>query len=245
MRKQRPILIDLEYIHPCWCIATVEKLAEGKILLVSPLRFMKNAEEGLFELEAPDVGKLIKALGKSPHVKKIEVLQKTKTWALANVVCTHDSLILAKLMRTKSTPLLPTLTKGDRDFVTLIVPSEHDLRLLSSLLKEDTEYRVRSKKYLEPHLPRSLFNSQDFLKFKLVTEHLPEKQREAFLFASQKGYYALPKKTTVEELALKMGVSPSTMAEHLRKAEGRLLSLFGEVLENEPKPQKQPRQALF
>ena len=235
MRKERPILIDLEYIHPCWCIRAVEKIESGKILLVSPLRFNKNAEQGLFELEAPDVDKLIKSLAGSPHVKKITVLQKSKTWALADIICTHDSLILAKLMRTRSVPLLPTLTKDGHDLATLIVPSEKELRMLSSLLKEDTEFKVRSKKYLDSQLPYSLFNSQEFLKFKLVTEHLPSKQREAFLRASNAGYYALPKKTTIEELALKMGISPSTMAEHLRKAEGRLLTLFGDVLTSLPK----------
>ena len=233
-KEPKPILIDLEYIHPCWCIRAVEKLEGGKILLVSPLRFHKNAEEGLFELEAPNVERLIKTLKESPHVKRMEILQKTQNWALADIVCTHDSLILAKLMRTRSIPLLPTLTKDDRDLATLIVPSEKDLRELSSLLKEDTEYRVRSKKYLDSQMPRSLFNSQEFLKFKLVTEHLPQKQREAFLLASRKGYYDSPKKTTIEALAVKMGVSPSTMAEHLRKAEGRLLSIFGDVLEKLP-----------
>jgi len=234
MRKERPILIDLEYIHPCWCIRAVEKLEGGKILLVSPLRFNRTTEQGLFELEASDVGKLIRMLGESPHVKKITVLQKSATWALADIICTHDSLILAKLMRTCSVPLLPTLTKDGRDLATLIVPSDRELRMLSSLLKEDTEFKVRSKKYLESQLPRSLFNSRDFLKFKLVTEHLPEKQREAFLLASSKGYYTLPKKTTIEDLALKMGVSPSTMAEHLRKAEGKLLTLFGDSLSVAP-----------
>lgn len=234
MAKERPILIDLEYVHPCWCIRAVENVEGGKIMLVSPLRFHKNAEEGVFELEAPDVDSLIKTLSKSPHVKRISILQKTKNWALANILCTHDSLILAKLMRTRSVPLLPTVTKGDRDLATLIVPSEKELRHLASLLKEDTEFKVRSKKYLDSRSPRSVFDSQEFLKFKLVTENLPRKQREAFLLASRRGYYSSPKKTTVEELAIKMGVAPSTMAEHLRKAEGRLLSLFGDVLEKLP-----------
>jgi len=95
---------------------------------------------------------------------------------------------------------------------------------------------VRSKKYLDldKPLPRALFDSNEFLKFKLVTEHLPPQQRDAFLLATRKGYYSAPKKPTVEELAGIMGVSPSTFAEHLRKAENKLLPLIGKVLGKVP-----------
>jgi predicted DNA binding protein len=228
------MLIDLEYIHPCWVIESVEKVEGAKVRLVSALHLDKVYDEGLYELEASDIDKLVEVVSRNPLVKRVQVLQKTRDWALAHIVSKHDSLVVAKLMRTKSVPLLPSLTQVDRDFVTLLVPSDLELKNVSSLLKDDIEYWVRSKKYLENPLPSSLFNSKDFLKFKLVTEHLPVKQREAFLLATRKGYYSTPRKTSVEELAHIMDVSPSTLAEHLRKAEARLLPLIGGILAKLP-----------
>jgi len=223
--------VDSEYVHPCWCIEACEKIEGARISLVSLLGMSGEAEEGLFELQAPDVLELIAFLRKHEWVKKLEVLQKTGEWALAKIVFKRDSLLLSKILLSKATPLLPTLTKGDRDFVTVILPSGKELRKLSSLLKDDVEYWVRQKKFLTTPLPASLFNSKDFLKFKLVTEHLPEKQRDAFLLATRKGYYAMPKKASVEELAEALGVSPSTAAEHLRKAEATLLPLIARVVD--------------
>jgi len=240
MKKERPVLLDLEYVHPCWCISAVEKVEGSRIMLVSQLIFHKGAEEGLFEIDSQDdVSNVLKAISKSPHVTRLQVIHKTKNWALANIVFKHDSLVISKFAQAKSILLPPTLTKVDRDYATVVVPSERQLRELASLLKESVDFKVRSKKYLDSMAPSSLFNSPEFLKFRLVSQHLPEKQKEAFILAVKKGYYDTPKKTTIEDLAGALDVSPSTLAEHLRKAEGRLLVNLGNVLEL--LPDRKPR----
>jgi len=234
VKSNSPVLVEIEYVHPCWCIETAEKNEGGKVVLLSTLYSTKTVEEGLFELEAEDVARFAASLSKNPHVRKLTVIQKTKSWALAKIAFDHDSLIVSKIMKTKSTPL-SAMTKGDRDSVTVIVPSLRDLRALSSLMKDDTEFWLRSKKRLESNDALGLFNSKDFLNFKLVTERLPEKQRDAFTLASLKGYYSLPKKTSIADLAALADVSPSTFSENLRKAEGKLLNLFGSMLSRPPR----------
>jgi len=230
-KRKRPFLLELEYIHPgCFCIDAAEKIEGARIRGISTPYFEGKLERTMMEFEAPDVNALIKHVSKNPIVKKVDVLRKTPSWALVDLTTKPDALLLPKLMEAKVIPALPSLTKVDRDFVSLIVPSDADLKKLSSLLREDAEYWIRSKKYLDDAAPSTLFTSKDFLRMKLLAEHLPEQQREAFVLAVQRGYYEIPKKTTLEQLAAEMGISPSTFAEHLRRAEAKLLPFLADAL---------------
>jgi hypothetical protein len=53
---------------------------------------------------------------------------------------------------------------------------------------------------------------------------LTEKQREVMIAAYKMGYYDIPRKITSEELAERLGLVGSTVVEHLRKAEQRLMT---------------------
>ncbi|MDJ1432244.1 helix-turn-helix domain-containing protein [Halostagnicola sp. A-GB9-2] len=52
---------------------------------------------------------------------------------------------------------------------------------------------------------------------------LTERQREALRVARAKGYYAIPREASVEDVAEELGVTPGTAAEHLQKAESRVI----------------------
>ncbi|WP_129113987.1 helix-turn-helix domain-containing protein [Halegenticoccus tardaugens] len=53
------------------------------------------------------------------------------------------------------------------------------------------------------------------------------RQHEAVTVTIDVGYYGIPRKGDYETVAAQMGCAPSTAAEHLRKAESKLLrSLF-------------------
>ena len=52
---------------------------------------------------------------------------------------------------------------------------------------------------------------------------LSERQREVFKLAQRRGYYSWPRKTSASELADEINISKTTLLEHLRKAEVKLL----------------------
>jgi predicted DNA binding protein len=57
---------------------------------------------------------------------------------------------------------------------------------------------------------------------------LTECQREVLAVARDLGYYEIPRQASVREIADQLDCSKSTAADHLRKAEARLVALYGE-----------------
>lgn len=53
---------------------------------------------------------------------------------------------------------------------------------------------------------------------------LTSKQLRTLMIAYKKGYYEVPKDTTLAEIASDLGMNKSVISEHLRKAEGKLLN---------------------
>ncbi|GAA0231266.1 helix-turn-helix domain-containing protein [Halobacterium noricense] len=55
-------------------------------------------------------------------------------------------------------------------------------------------------------------------------QQLTDRQRDALRTAAEMGYYENPRRATQDEVAVVLDIAPSTVAEHLRKAESTLVS---------------------
>ncbi|MEM0475536.1 MAG: helix-turn-helix domain-containing protein [Candidatus Norongarragalinales archaeon] len=190
----------------------------------------------MYELHADDIQRFIETLRKHKWVKEIRVIEKTRSHALAFIRSKHDTLMIETIARTRSAPLEPTLTREGKDTVAILVPDERALRALSSTLRDDFEIQLKYKKTLEPGV-LSKFNARDFMRMQIATSGLSEKQREAFLLATKRGYWNTPKRVDIAELARESGVDEATFSEHLRKAEAKLMPLLAELM-NKTNPEK-------
>ncbi len=66
----------------------------------------------------------------------------------------------------------------------------------------------------------------DDVHFPHVMPRLSPKQKRAFELAVEHGYYRFPRRVGLEDLAKTMNVSISTLQEHLRKAEEKIIPSF-------------------
>jgi hypothetical protein len=105
-------------------------------------------------------------------------------------------------------PLLPFEVREGKVRVTLVGDNEQVKEFLENI---GVNYKVLS-------LTDAKFSLNSPI------SRLTEKQQEAISLAFRLGYFETPRKVSADELAQKLGLSSSTLAVHLRRAERRLLA---------------------
>lgn len=234
----RPILLDLTYVHDCWCIHCVDKAHGGKISLISPLTEVQGYEQGLFEVHSANVRAFLKTLSAQKGVKKVQLVRLAGTRAWVTITCKKNTLVYERVAATQSIPLLPSMTEEGRDYLTVLVPNDKALKELKSVLKDDIDVKILSKTYLD-RAPGTKGNvskdaapirAADLVRLDLTARHLAPAQREAFLLATKEGYFDSPRKVDIDALARQSGVAPATFSEHLRKAQAKLFPALAQAL---------------
>jgi len=66
----------------------------------------------------------------------------------------------------------------------------------------------------------------------LLSNSLTEKQISSLNIAYEKGYYDIPRKNTLDDLAEETGVNKSTFSEHIRRAENKFVEHFIKLLQD-------------
>lgn len=110
-----------------------------------------------------------------------------------------------------SVHLVPIRLQGDRLRVGLLGDERSLQRAVAQLRANGLTFRIVS-------IANARFEANSPL------SELTERQRQVLLAAYRHGYYACPRKTNSEQLGRILQLDKSTVAEHLRKAEERLLS---------------------
>ena len=229
------MLVELQWVHPCFCIESVQHIHDGRISLISPLAYGKGFATGLYEIEAgEEIEHFVGELKKQERVRQVNIVEKTEKKALVYLRSKPDSLLIETVARTGCIPLEPSLTKGGVDSCAIYVPSEKELRNLYSTLKDHYEVKLLSKKHLNPGetKPAAYLGLRELLELKTLSARLSARQFEVFTYAARKGYFDYPKKIELEEIAESIGLKPATASEHLRKAQSKIVPFVAELIHN-------------
>lgn len=100
---------------------------------------------------------------------------------------------------------------NEEEAIISVIGENEDLQYYIDIL--DSFAEIEEIKY-----KRANYDSKD------LKSILTDRQRETIELAKRKGYYEYPREVTIEDLSENLDISKSTTAEHLRKAEERLMS---------------------
>lgn len=113
----------------------------------------------------------------------------------------------------------PVEYKSGRETLHVITLKDEYLKSLFEDFAEIGETEIIKKKSFTPDSLRDTYT----ISISSLFEGVTKKQMKYFTDALYSGYYSIPKKTTIQELADRNNLSESTMEEHLNKAKTKIL----------------------
>ena len=108
----------------------------------------------------------------------------------------------------------------------MIAFSERDLKHLFTDLDKYCRVEVTSRRSISNESIRDTFLVSTTTLFGGLTS----KQKRALISALDNGYYTMPRRATTGEIAKKLRVPCTSYADHLRKAENKVLQAVGSYL---------------
>jgi hypothetical protein len=224
--------LTLELWHPnCWAIEATSQ-AEGGVLAHAIYTSPTTGESvnGLFtaygDSEAAVEG-LLQAIHDSPYAGAVQELQErfgrhTQGTPPGSVVreffLEYDprEMVCPVLLEHGFVHSAPVRIEEGREFWEVcFVGSRRDIEPSLDRVREDADAEVSVSRITSSKTGDS------------EREHrmrtLTTTQRDVFELARTRGYYRWPRGVSTRELAAELGISKTTMLEHLRKAEAKLL----------------------
>jgi predicted DNA binding protein len=177
-----------------------------KVIDIHPVK--QGNSRGILDIKKiKKISQIINFLKTQKDIKKVDVLIDDNDSKLVSFYFTHGTLgdILIKTDVHIRPPLI--LEKGF--IIVNLIGNENGIK--------DFLNKAREVENVEIKLIKKL-NLKSLQKSKLT-----ELQEKIMKSAIELGFYDLPRKITIKKLASRLNLAPSTLAEHLRKAEERIV----------------------
>ena len=185
-------------------------------LQVDILEIDSPVEEEASKIEAW-LRQAVKALG-----AKLIRINRYSSRALEAVVgckCALDNSSVSMVEWAGCIPVMPVSYEGGFEHCRLLAFTKESLDSVMKRLSKVSRLEIESKSVV----PRESARGAITIPVDEFLGALTGKQLGAFMAAMQAGYYSLPKRVTMEEIASSQGMKRSTFEEHLRKAELKIL----------------------
>jgi predicted DNA binding protein len=222
--------LTLSIWHPdCWTLEVTEQTAAG-LLAHAVYNTPEENVKGLFTVygdSVADVEDLIEATRESELTESVlELRERYNTGSSASTPgnTTREMFVEYDVDNTISDGLVsrgfihnePVRVRHGREYWPVFFPGDRDD--VSGHLDD-----VRNEYDAEVEVTRITSSGRNNTEALRRMDRLSESQREVFELARREGYYDWPRGTSTRELASELGVSKTTLLEHLRKAEAKLL----------------------
>lgn len=160
-------------------------------------------------------------------VDNSHILEQGQTWVVARCRCEPYG-ITARIQSMGCSVVYPVVETEGLEHYTVLAPSRERLQAAVEHLEEENTVHIDQVKEVHG-------NALDVqVSLSSVTGELTPRQLEALLLAVREGYYETPRRVEAEDLAKRLGISRSTLQEHLRKAERALLGRFASIVGEHP-----------
>ena len=177
-----------------------------------------NGPEGLGFVEALDKKKetldeFVRLMKNSDQIIDITITHKSHSRYWNKVIHKLDfPSINASIIESGSMTILPITIENGIQYHNILSPTTDNFRKLLSFLKErftDVNIRALSSKPTE--------TLQGFL---------TDKQYKTLMLAHKRGYYKIPRKCTLEEIAEELGIKRVACQERIRRAEQKIIDYY-------------------
>jgi len=187
-----------------WCDYAIDFIEYGG----KSSKVIDSLEKDLFSLEEQGY-KILRSVETGPETRVVAMKCACSETSAVDVIEKSGCLILYPIL----------YMKGWEHYRTIVL-DEKNISTMFRKLARQGEVEVTMKKQAS-HIPlrESLMISVDE-----VLSNLTPRQGEALLSAIDNGYYRIPRKTTLENIAKNSNVSRTTFEEHTRKAEIKLMN---------------------
>ena len=165
-----------------------------------------------------DPAAVLEVAENADHIESARVISERDDGFVLQSVTSHSMVQFSLELGTSVQSAVAEAGKGT---VIIEAPQSANIReIVTAFEHEFSGLKLVAKRKRE----RSVMTAQEFRES--VADRLTKKQHNALEMAYLTGYYDWPRKTTAEEFAETMGISSSTLHQHLRKGGWSLLSAF-------------------
>jgi predicted DNA binding protein len=191
----------------CWHYRLSRSLAAT--IIVKYTYMLPNSQlYGYQTIVTPRIGELEAFLKALPQIKKYVILSRGAdraeviTWA-------EQGSIIDNIIRKNCVFIGPTIVRDGVENWHIMAPTREELQEVVAGLEQCAEIAyIRNVEGAETEVG------------------LTERQMNTLKTAVELGYFDTPRRASIKDVARKLGISPSTAVEHLRKAEKKVLESY-------------------
>ena len=186
--------------------------------IIYHLKFDKDGFAGICRIKVKDLTLDLRKLAGVGGLARLELLSNEKDDHIVYMETRTRTMAWFRGPNPPEVFLCPPIEFKDRKLkLTFLGELREVKKLLATAEKVGQKFKLLS-------LTEASFSPDSIL------QTLTEKQRKMLSAAYAAGYYEVPRKIDVEELAQKLKIAKSTLGEHLRKAEKRLI---GDIMQKD------------